>query len=168
MFFPGQCWSCFLLLHTCAFCLVTICAPFLEAGHRGTRAEGTRLTNEDLYGHHHSHSEVKDLSVRAYVIHPEFLCDRSTFLAYLGQEFVQMKTLPGKKSIFKMQISSCPCLPNFLTCLFSHFLAKGLFLYHFLFLECSSHPSSLVTNFLTILAISVQAYPPHSSLDLLD
>ena len=61
------------------------------------RAEGTRLTNEDLDGHHHSRSAVKDLSIGACVIHPKFLYDRSTFLAYLGQEFVQMKTLPGKK-----------------------------------------------------------------------
>lgn len=87
---------------------MTIRAPFLGAGHRGTRAEGTRLTNEDLDGHHHSDSEVKDLSVRAYVIHPKFLYDRSTFLAYLGQEFVQMKTLPGKKVSLKCRSHLVP------------------------------------------------------------
>lgn len=57
---------------------MTVCALYLEAGPCGIRAEGSPVIGEALdgYGHHHSHPEVKDLSIRAFVIHSKFPYDK--------------------------------------------------------------------------------------------
>ena len=124
--------------------------------------EITPITNENFEGHHHSYSEVKGLSIRACVIHSKFLFDKSTFLVFWGQEFVQMKRCWEVSLKCESHLTPTHLTPYLL---FQASPAEGLSLYCFL---CSSHPSSLATNFLTILAVSVQAYLPHSCLDLLN
>ena len=162
MFFPVQCWSCLLVLPACAFCLVTIYALCFLEKLVTVLPEVTPITNQNFEGHHHSYSEVKDLSIRACVIHSKFLFNKSTFLVFLGQEFVQMEHCWEVALKCKSHLT-----PTHLTCylLFQASPAEGLSWYCFL---CSSHPSSLVTNFLTKLAIAVQAYLPHNCLDLLN
>ena len=161
MFFPVQCWSSSLVLPACAFCLVTIYALFLRAaGHCATRNhtynkwEFWGSSPQLFWGERPQHKSM------CYSLKVPFWQVYSSCI--LGPGVCANETL--LKSIFKMRISSYPThLTPYL--LFQASPAEGLSLYCFL---CSSHPSSLATNFLTILAVSVQAYLPHSCLDLLN
>lgn len=72
--------------------------------------EVTPITNENFEHHHHSYSEVKDLSIRSCTIHSKFLFNKSAFFGILGPGVCVNGTL--LRSIFKMQISSYPHLPN--------------------------------------------------------
>lgn len=135
------------------------------------------ITNEDADGHYRNHSWDERPQRESMCYSHSFFMKSSTFLAIFWLcSFVQMKN-GWEGAVFKMQIwshhlpaLSGPHSPNFPTYFFNHLLlVKGLCLYHLLCLECSPHPSSLVTNFLTILAISVQAYLCHRiCLDLHD
>lgn len=179
MFFPVWCWSFLLLLWACAFCLVTMCAPYLGVRHCGTRAwrhipVNTRIPVVIAT----VLPEVKDLSLKAQVICTTFIYVKfylsSIFWPWC---FMQMKTARKKvslkcksekknkkKTTNEMQSDLVTSLPAQSGSRFPPpFSAKALCLFPFLSLWSSSHPSSLVINFPAILTISVPTYlPPRS------
>lgn len=158
MFFPVWCWFCLLLLCPCAFCLVTICALYLGAGHCDTRAwKHIPVTHEDPNGHRHSplwgrrprHKgtcylhKVPSWEILAF-IWCGVLCKWK-----LCQEEVSIQCKSDLVTSLHSLVSTyLTSLPISLT----SSLARAL-LVSFLCLECRSCLSSLVTNFLSILTI---------------